>query len=134
MSRQISPVPAPILADRRATFKLSRRNHRADKTIAAKLENCLASANGNAMQEGVVIKRSVRIAGHATSISLEAEFWHGLCAIAGARQMPVSALVAAIDAGRHGNLSSAIRIFVLDSARNGELTDDIPDVRLGAID
>ena len=86
------------------------------------------------MQEGVVIKRSVRIAGHATSISLEAAFWRGLCEIAAARQMPVSALVAAIDARRHGNLSSAIRIFVLDSARNGELTSDIAGAKLRAID
>lgn len=70
-----------------------------------------------------IVKRSVRIAGHATSISLEAAFWRDLCAIAAARRMPVSALVAAIDATRGGNLSSAIRLFVLDSARRGELTD-----------
>jgi predicted DNA-binding ribbon-helix-helix protein len=74
------------------------------------------------MQQGTVLKRSVRIAGHATSISLEAAFWQGLCDIAAARGISVNALVAAIDANRGGNLSSAIRLFVLDSARNGELT------------
>jgi predicted DNA-binding ribbon-helix-helix protein len=73
-----------------------------------------------AMQQGAIVKRSVRIAGHATSISLEAAFWQGLCAIAAARHVSVNALVAMIDATRSGNLSSAIRLFVLDSARNGE--------------
>jgi predicted DNA-binding ribbon-helix-helix protein len=74
------------------------------------------------MQGSTVVKRSLRIAGHATSVSLEAAFWRGLCDIAAARGMPVNALVAEIDAARGGNLSSAIRLFVLDSARSGELT------------
>lgn len=67
-----------------------------------------------------IVKRSVRIAGHATSISLEAPFWRALCDIAAIRRVSINALVAAIDAQRHGNLSSAIRLFVLDSARSGE--------------
>jgi predicted DNA-binding ribbon-helix-helix protein len=74
------------------------------------------------MLGSAIVKRSVRIAGHATSISLEAAFWRGLCDIAAARRMSVNALVALIDATRDGNLSSAIRLFVLDSARSGELT------------
>jgi predicted DNA-binding ribbon-helix-helix protein len=57
-------------------------------------------------QDSAIVKRSVRIAGHATSISLEAAFWRGLCAIATARRMSVSTLIAAIDATRGGNLSS----------------------------
>jgi predicted DNA-binding ribbon-helix-helix protein len=73
------------------------------------------------MQESGIVKRSVRIAGHATSVSLEAAFWQGLCDIAAARGVSLNVLVAAIDAGRSGNLSSAIRLFVLDSARSGEL-------------
>jgi predicted DNA-binding ribbon-helix-helix protein len=73
------------------------------------------------MQQGGIVKRSVRIAGHATSISLEAAFWQGLCDIAASRQTSVNALIAAIDATRSGNLSSAIRLFVLESAQNGEL-------------
>jgi predicted DNA-binding ribbon-helix-helix protein len=72
------------------------------------------------MQQSRIVKRSVRIAGHATSISLEAAFWQGLCDIAAARGMSVNALVAAIDAERDGNLSSAIRLFVLHKARDGE--------------
>ena len=68
-----------------------------------------------------LIKHSVRIAGHATSFSLEAPFWQALCEIAERREAPVSALVAAIDAERSGNLSSAIRLFVLESCRRGEL-------------
>jgi predicted DNA-binding ribbon-helix-helix protein len=62
--------------------------------------------------------------GHQTSISLEAPFWRALCDIATARRMSVNALVAAIDATRDGNLSSAIRLFVLDAACKGEWTGD----------
>jgi predicted DNA-binding ribbon-helix-helix protein len=86
------------------------------------------------MQGSIIVKRSVRIAGHATSISLEAAFWQGLCDIATARHMSVNALVAAIDATRGGNLSSAIRLFVLDSARRGELTGAAADATLVSSD
>ena len=82
------------------------------------------------MQGSAIIKRSVRIAGHATSVSLEAAFWQGLIAIAASRRMSVNALVAAIDATRSGNLSSAIRLFVLDGARNGELTETLVNATL----
>jgi predicted DNA-binding ribbon-helix-helix protein len=68
-----------------------------------------------------LIKHSMRIAGHATSFSLEEPFWQALCEIAERRGQPVSALVAVIDAQRSGNLSSAIRVFVLESCRRGEL-------------
>jgi predicted DNA-binding ribbon-helix-helix protein len=62
-----------------------------------------------------VIKRSIVIAGHKTSVSLEDAFWKGLKDIALARRATLSDLVAAIDTERrHGNLSSAIRLFVLD--------------------
>ena len=74
------------------------------------------------MARSTVIKRSVRIAGHATSISLEKAFWEALGDIAVRRQVSVSALLAVIDAQRDGNLSSAIRLFVLDSCRRGELS------------
>jgi predicted DNA-binding ribbon-helix-helix protein len=77
-----------------------------------------------------IVKRSVRIAGHATSVSLEAAFWQGLCDIAAARRVSVNALLVAIDATRDGNLSSAIRLFVLDGARNGELAKSVADVSL----
>jgi len=71
-----------------------------------------------------VVKRSIVIGGHKTSVSLEDAFWRGLKEIAGARDMTLSDLVAAIDTDRqHGNLSSAIRLFVLDFYR-GQPADD----------
>jgi len=61
-----------------------------------------------------VVKRSIVIAGHKTSVSLEDSFWKGLKEVAGGRGMTLSELVADIDSDRqHGNLSSAIRMFVL---------------------
>jgi predicted DNA-binding ribbon-helix-helix protein len=65
-----------------------------------------------------VIKRSIVIAGHKTSVSLEDAFWTGLKDVAASRRTTLSELVAAIDTERqHGNLSSAIRLFVLDHYR-----------------
>lgn len=65
-----------------------------------------------------VVKRSVAIAGHRTSVSLETPFWDALKDIAAARGASVQALVGEIDAGRGGaNLSSAIRVFVLREVR-----------------
>ena len=65
-----------------------------------------------------VVKRSIVIAGHKTSVSLEDAFWKGLKEIAGDRDVTLSDLVATIDTERrHGNLSSAIRLFVLDHYR-----------------
>ena len=58
-------------------------------------------------------KRSVRIAKHNTSISLEAEFWAELKRIAKEEKCSLNQLVAEIDEGRSGNLSSALRLFVL---------------------
>jgi predicted DNA-binding ribbon-helix-helix protein len=66
-----------------------------------------------------VVKRSIVIAGHKTSVSLEDAFWKGLKEIAAARNVTLSDLVATIDGGRRqGNLSSAIRLFVLDYYRS----------------
>ena len=65
-----------------------------------------------------VVKRSIVIAGHKTSVSLEDAFWSGLKDIAASRNMTLSELVASIDTDRRqGNLSSAIRLFVLDYYR-----------------
>jgi len=65
-----------------------------------------------------VVKRLIVIAGHKTSVSLEDAFWTGLKDIAGTRNMTLSELVASIDADRRqGNLSSAIRLYVLDHFR-----------------
>lgn len=65
-----------------------------------------------------VVKRSIVIAGHKTSVSLEDAFWQGLKEIANGLELTLSDLVATIDTDRHGgNLSSAIRLFVLDYYR-----------------
>jgi predicted DNA-binding ribbon-helix-helix protein len=65
-----------------------------------------------------VVKRSIVIAGHKTSVSLEDAFWTCLKEIASRRDITLSDMVASIDTGRHaGNLSSAIRLFVLDYYR-----------------
>jgi predicted DNA-binding ribbon-helix-helix protein len=66
-----------------------------------------------------VSKRSIVIAGHKTSVSLEDQFWNSLKEIAGERGMTLAELVAAIDRDReHANLSSAIRLFVFGVYRN----------------
>jgi predicted DNA-binding ribbon-helix-helix protein len=65
--------------------------------------------------KSLVVKRSIVLAGRKTSISLEEAFWRSLKEIASQRDSTLSALVAAIDVGRrHSNLSSAIRLFVLN--------------------
>ena len=62
-----------------------------------------------------ITKRSVVIAGHKTSASIEDAFWNALKEVAAQRDMTLSELIGAVDADReHGNLSSAIRLFVLD--------------------
>ncbi len=66
-----------------------------------------------------VVKRSIVVAGHKTSVSLEEAFWNGMKEISAMRGMTLSELVGEIDGGRQqGNLSSAIRLFVLDYFRS----------------
>ena len=66
-----------------------------------------------------VIKRSIVVARHKTSVSLEDAFWRGLKEIAAQRGITLSEMVASIDTSRvHGNLSSAIRLFVLEHYRS----------------
>ena len=66
------------------------------------------------------VKRSFTIDGHRTSISLEAPFWDALKAVAAREKIPVSKLIARIDAGRSEcGLSSAVRVWLLNHARNG---------------
>jgi predicted DNA-binding ribbon-helix-helix protein len=73
------------------------------------------------MSAGRVAKRSLNIAGHRTSVSLEAPFWEALSEIATERKQGLAALVAEIDRARspETNLSSAIRVFVLARYREG---------------
>ena len=63
-----------------------------------------------------IVKRSIVIDGHKTSVSLEDAFWHDLKDIAHAQRETLSGLVAKIETRRQGNLSSAIRLFVLEHA------------------
>jgi predicted DNA-binding ribbon-helix-helix protein len=71
---------------------------------------------GSGPRKGLV-KRSLTIAGHRTSISLEDAFWRQLLILAKQRSLSPSALIAQIDAARgESNLSSAIRVHVLEAA------------------
>ncbi len=82
----------------------------------------------NGANPGTLVKRSLAISGHRTSISLEGAFWSRLKALAASRGQSASALVAEIDAARgEANLSSAIRVFVLEAA----LQYNPPDVGSG---
>jgi predicted DNA-binding ribbon-helix-helix protein len=77
-----------------------------------------------------VIKRSIVVDGHKTSVSLEDAFWTGLKAIASERQETLSDLVRAIDGGRaNANLSSAIRLFVLGRYRDPVSASEEDQVR-----
>jgi len=81
----------------------------------------------DARRRRAIRKRSVTIAGHRTSVSLEQAFWEALRSIAGTQNRSVAAIVAAVDAtnaagqggesARGANLSSALRVYVLDEMR-----------------
>jgi predicted DNA-binding ribbon-helix-helix protein len=77
-----------------------------------------------------VAKRSVRVGAHNTSIAMEAAFWDGLKSIADAQGIPVNQLVATIDKERrkrrYKNLSSAIRLFVLNYYRQENERGPVP--------
>ena len=72
---------------------------------------------GNLSNQAVSKKRSVVVAGHRTSVSLEPIFWDQLREIAVQRRISVNELVTLIDQQRNGSLSSAIRVFVLETVR-----------------
>jgi predicted DNA-binding ribbon-helix-helix protein len=75
---------------------------------------------------GAIVKRSVVLAGHKTSVSLEETFWSAFKEIAARENVSPSRLVSRIDAARgHANLSSAIRMFVLDHYRQ-RVNDQTP--------
>lgn len=74
------------------------------------------------LHASAITKRSVRIAGHPTSVSLEAAFWEALKDVAAARDQSLNALITEIDAARDeaggANLSSAIRVYILTWMRD----------------
>ncbi|MBP7064412.1 MAG: ribbon-helix-helix domain-containing protein [Ferrovibrio sp.] len=75
-----------------------------------------------------VKKRSVVVGGHRTSISLERAFWQALRQLATIEGKTINQMVSEIDAARSGNLSSAIRVYILARARQGELPPAALDV------
>ena len=84
--------------------------------------------------KSLVVKRSVAIDGHKTSVSLEDAFWKGLKEIADNRSQTLSEVVLAIDTDRRlGNLSSAIRVFVLHHFRNENKRMDVAKAHLPAV-
>jgi predicted DNA-binding ribbon-helix-helix protein len=116
-----TPKRPAILADCPCYFK---SRFTAARQSGQRLENRQSFRDPPNMVHSLApVKRSVRIAGHATSVSLEPAFWEALQEIALRRGLAVNTLLAAIDADRRGNLSSAVRVFVLDSCRRGELAE-----------
>ena len=81
-----------------------------------------------------IVKRSVVIGGHKTSVSLEDPFWTDLKTIAHAQHVTLSALVAQIDDTREqSNLSSAIRVYVLRHPRIADKQMDVAKARLSTL-
>src|SRR5258708_27278920 len=106
--------------------------------------NCLAAQQlpfRRPEMRSTVVKRSVIIAGHKTSVSLEGAFWKALKEIAVGRGANLSELVTAIDVERRqGNLSSCLRLVVLDfyrcrliEMRGGGAASDVPALRRSAL-
>lgn len=82
------------------------------------------------MKKSLVIKRSIVIAGHKTSVAVEDAFWNSLKEIAEQHHKTLSHLIARIDAERkHANLSSAIRLYVLDFYRDKARAALDPSIR-----
>lgn len=75
-------------------------------------------ARGTAKAKSEITKRSVIVAGHRTSVSLETLFWTALQALAERHGLRVNDLITEIDRTRKGNLSSAVRVYVLDKLWN----------------
>ena len=80
-----------------------------------------------------VVKRSIVIDGHKTSVSLEDAFWTDLKMIAHTQQTTLSELVTKIDGTREGNLSSALRLFVLQHFRNEDKRMEAAKAHLSAV-
>ena len=81
------------------------------------LDQCDQGGEGPENTAHIIRKRSVRIAGHATSVSMEEAFWESLKEIARRKGVSVSALITEIDQNRGANLSSAVRVYVLKTIK-----------------
>jgi len=74
---------------------------------------------GDKMEDGAPIKRSISIAGHRTSLSLEQEFWQEIKLIAHKQDQSIAQLIKDIDKARgRRNLSSACRVYVLENLKS----------------
>jgi predicted DNA-binding ribbon-helix-helix protein len=106
------------------------------RTFSAKAIVCLKfivpmlrSYNMGVVMSSLIVKRSIVLGGHKTSVSVEDAFWESLKNIAARRHLTLSAVLTAIDRGRqHDNLSSAIRLYVLNCYR-GQLDDGMGEGR-----
>jgi predicted DNA-binding ribbon-helix-helix protein len=110
--------PWSVTSDRRAEKNAAHTAYRRLRIKTARAINAaqpkMRPRSGRPTMKSPVVKRSIVVAGHKTSVSLEDAFWKGLREIAAGRHMTLSDLVASIDSERqHGNLSSAVRLFVL---------------------
>jgi predicted DNA-binding ribbon-helix-helix protein len=113
----------PVTGSRNVIIAPVEREHRTEAIVAAASppRDCRRSSGHfmkRQLQKSLNAKRSVVIAQHKTSVSLEAAFWKGFTEIAATRNVRVSDLAATVNKGRQpGGLSSAIRLFVLDHYR-----------------
>jgi len=84
--------------------------------------------------KSLILKRSIIIAGQKTSVSLENEFWQALKQIAAGLEVPMAELVHRIGRQReYGNLSSALRLFVLEHYLSRAKTKRDPEVVRGEV-
>lgn len=110
------------------------KNEGRNKNSLRSFRALVTRGKGRSIVKSNIIKRSVVVGGHKTSVSLENEFWNVLRESAYDRNCTVSELVASIAAGRqHGNLSSAIRLFVLDLYRTQFVSLSYPHERTGSL-
>src|SRR5919204_2721642 len=115
-----STLPGPVGFLQRSRFLFLRPQWGTNFLVRC---NGFTTASGGCRMKSLVVKRSIVVSGHKTSVSLEDAFWNALKEIAKARNVTLSELVAAIDGERqHENLSSTIRLFVLGVYRK-QLTD-----------
>lgn len=102
------------MADRHSGYSIGRPAPFAGAEREEAAKNSESKGNGGYLKSRV-LKRSIVVGRHKTSVSLEDVFWNELRAIAQSSGLHLSQLVARIDAERqHGNLSSAIRLFVFE--------------------
>ena len=100
--------------------------------------NLLYDGNGEGglwgpLMKSSVAKRSIIIDGHKTSVSLEDAFWADLKMIAHIQQTTLSELITKIDGSREGNLSSALRLFVLHHFQNKDKRMEAAKTHLSAV-